>query len=161
MTARPQSPPSPSTPARQSLASVPGSQAMIGTPVRYCGQIYVIEDLDFLGWYGLVRYDAGRRVWQRTAVQTNPNEGPVWRHWEVVGQWHKKRLQWAILNAERLHPWLEIRSKSARHWRRGRACRNVLRRFFRRIQKRAAPRPADVPSVPPADEKTPPKKQDD
>lgn len=108
---------------------------MIGMPIRYTGLIYVIEELNYLGDYRVVRFDSRRRVWQRTTVPVNsPASGP-WQ-WEAVGPWLQKRFRHAIIHAERLHPHLEIRSKSARAWRRAEAHRGVLRRFFRRLQSR-------------------------
>ncbi len=117
---------------------------MIGTPIRYCGRIYVIEGVNYLGDYDVIRYEAKRKVWQRTSIQPDPLPSSNVRHWEVVGLWHKKRLQRAIINAERLHPHSQIRSKSARAWRRARAYRGVLRRFFRRIQARARTTPRRI-----------------
>ena len=110
---------------------------MIGMPVRYIGKIYVIEGTNEYGDYDLVRFDAARRVWQRTSVQPDPKDPTLResRHWEIVGPWMQKRLRRAILNADRLHPWLKVRSKSARHWRRARDYRMVLKRFFRRCQQ--------------------------
>lgn len=125
-------------PARAQSPGWQADPAMIGMPVRYCGLIYVIEGVSYTGSYTIVRFVAERRVWQRMWIQPDPWDKHPARRWEVVGQWHHKRLRRAIINAERLHHHLDDRSKTARAWRRAQGYRNVLRRFFRRIQRRIA-----------------------
>lgn len=58
---------------------------MIGTPIRYVGRIYVIEEVNYLGDYTIVRYVPARNVWQRTSIQPDPLPPSNVRHWEIVG----------------------------------------------------------------------------
>lgn len=104
---------------------------LTGMPVRFLGLVYVITGLNQYDMYDLIRFDAERRVWQRTSTRKENalSLGQAASDWQ-------RRLRYALNRRERLHPWIEIRSKNARVWRRARAQRGVLKRFFCRIQAR-------------------------
>jgi len=112
--------------------------ALIGTPVRFFGKIWVIVGINYLHTFDVVRFDAARRVWQSSSIGVNiPVSSP--HYWTIPAPEMKGRFALVICNAERLHPRMQRRSKSAKAWRRARAYRNQLKRFFERLQ---TPRPA-------------------
>lgn len=112
--------------------------SLIGTPVRFFRDIWIIIGINYLNSYDVIRFDAARRVWQYSSIGVNvPRTNP--HHWTIPAPEMKARFARAIRNAERLHPCMARLSKTAKAWRRARAYRASMKRFFIRVQ---TPRPA-------------------
>lgn len=106
-------------------------RAKTGLPVLFGGLVYVITKLNEYGMYNLIRFDARRRMWQRTSA----SKERVRSLGKAADGW-RRRLKYALLAWDRLNHWTESRSKTAAAWRRAQRSRAVLKRFFTRVQSR-------------------------
>lgn len=124
------------TPFSALLALDAPDPLLIGTPVRHFGVIWIISGINYLHDYDVVRFDASRRVWQYSSIagcnvpETNPH------HWTIPAPEMIGFFARAIRNAERLHPHLQYKSKSAKAWRRARHWRGIMKRWLARVQAR-------------------------
>lgn len=108
---------------------------MIGTVIRVFGRVWIVTGVNYLGDYDVVRYVAHRRVWQRSSISGTPLPVEHNHHWSIIPTGREAQLRRAIINSEKLRPWVSMEARNARTCRRASAWRGVLRRFFRRVKQ--------------------------
>jgi hypothetical protein len=111
---------------------------LIGLPIRVFGRIWIIEGINYLDDYDIVRFDSTRRTWQRSSASGKPLPPEHPHFWESVGPEYQNRMRKAVRGWRRLDYWLNEHDPCARRRRRAESYKSILRRFFKRVQE---PRP--------------------